>query len=73
MPNNIQEFKIPTKPDEFQLVGGDETGESEYINTSIPQDAELIDKTKVEKATTRYKSRKIGQTAIFSLNDKLAA
>lgn len=73
MPNNIQEFKIPTNPDDFQLVGGDEAGESEYFNETVPEDAELIKKNEVKNATTSYKNRKIGHTALFSLNDKLAA
>lgn len=77
MPNNIQEFKIPTdnsevdksemQDDAFQLIGGSEEGEREYVN------ATLVEKKNVKNATTAYKNRKIGHFALFSSSDKMAA
>ena len=53
----------------FQLVGKSESGERNYKN----ENAVLVDKNEVKNATTRYKGRKIGQTAILSFKDELAA
>lgn len=53
----------------FELVGGNEEGEKAYIN----KNAVLIKKSEVKNATTDYKNRKIGQVAIFSAHDRLAA
>ena len=77
MPNNIQEFKIPTddgevdkskmQDDAFQLIGGSEEGEKEYVN------ATLVEEKNVKNATTAYKNRKIGRSALFSASDKMVA
>ena len=62
MPNNIQE-EISTKnemqSDAFQLFGGTEAAESEYINTN-------------ESERTRL-NHKIGRQALFAYNDEIAA
>ena len=77
MPNNVQEFKIPTtsdkedksemQPDAFQLIGGSEEGEREYVN------ATLVEEKDVKNATTNYKNRKIGHLALFTPRDKMSA
>ena len=51
----------------FQLIGGDEEGESKYKNMT------LIKKSEVKNTTTNYKDRKVGHTALYSIKDKLAA
>ena len=70
-----EKLKIPTevidsdrKDDiDFQLIGGNEEGERKYKNMT------MIKKSEVKNATTKYKERKIGRMALFSMNDKLAA
>ena len=54
---------------EYELIGGDEKGEMNYINkNAIP-----VKKQEVKNATTDYKTRKIGHTALFRYKDKLVA